>query len=76
VSIGLGMLRTLNYPPLRTSVSSAVDPTLVVVLAGLGLVFTICLSIVLDVIVPQTATAPIERGIARRRPSAGPDLVR
>jgi hypothetical protein len=30
-------------------------------LAGLGLVFTIGLGIVLDVVVPQTATAPIER---------------
>jgi len=50
-------------PPDTFSLEATLRRLLLVVggLAGLGLVFTICLSVVLDVIVPQTATAPIER---------------
>jgi hypothetical protein len=50
-------------PPDTFSLEATLRRLLLVVggLAGLGLVFTICLSIVLDVVVPQTATAPIER---------------
>jgi hypothetical protein len=50
-------------PPDTFSLEATLRRLLLVVggMAGLGLVFTICLSVVLDVIVPQTATAPIER---------------
>jgi hypothetical protein len=50
-------------PPDTFSLEATLRRLLLVVggMAGLGLVFTICLSVVLDIIVPQTATAPIER---------------
>jgi hypothetical protein len=50
-------------PPDTFSLEATLRRLLLLVgsLAGLGLVFTICLSIVLDVVVPQTATAAIER---------------
>jgi ABC-type antimicrobial peptide transport system permease subunit len=49
-------------PPDTFSLEATLRRLLLVVggLAGLGLVFTICLSVVLDVMVPQTATAPID----------------